>query len=191
VLDWLTDEGIEPIFEPPTPPPFSTPTPPARTRLIAEVLAFVRAARQLRGVTRIALIGSLTIDEPEPKDADLLVSVTDDADLAPLATLGRKLQGHAQGFNRGGEVFLADARGNYLGRTCPWKQCAPGIRMRCDALHCGKRHYLHDDLETIRLASELVASPPIALWPNIITRVPIPADVEQGLIAPLKELYET
>jgi hypothetical protein len=63
--------------------------------------------------------------------------------------------------------------------------------MRCDALHCGKRHYLHDDLETIRLTSELVASPPIVLWPQIIARVPIPADVEQGLIAPLKELYET
>jgi len=81
----------------------------------------VRAASRLPGVLRIALIGSLTTDEPDPKDADLLVTVADDADLAPLATLGRKLQGHAQSFNRGGEVFLADPRGNYLGRTCPWK----------------------------------------------------------------------
>jgi hypothetical protein len=196
VLDWLAEEGIEPILalersegiESPPPPLSSMPTPPVRTRLIAEVLAFVRAARQLPGVTRIALIGSLTTEEPEPKDADLLVTVTDDADLAPLATLGRKLQGHAQGFNRGGEVFLADPEGNYLGRTCPWKQCAPGIRMSCDALHCGKRHYLHDDLETIRLTNELIAAPPIVLWPKIITRVPIPADVEQGLITPSKEL---
>lgn len=188
VLNWLAEEGIEPIIEPPSPPPTSTPTPPARTRLIAEVLAFVRAARQVPGVTRIALIGSLTTAEPEPKDADLLVTVTDDADLAPLATLGRKLQGHAQGFNRGGEVFLADPAGNYLGRTCPWKQCAPGIRMSCDALHCGRRHYLHDDLETIRLAEELIAVPPIVLWPQIIARVPIPADVEQELISPLQEL---
>ncbi len=196
VLNWLAEEGIEPILalersegiEPPSLPPTSTPTPPARTRLIAEVLAFVRAARQVPGVTRIALIGSLTTAEPEPKDADLLVTVTDDADLAPLATLGRKLQGHAQGFNRGGEVFLADPAGNYLGRTCPWKQCAPGIRMSCDALHCGRRHYLHDDLETIRLAEELIAVPPIVLWPQIIARVPIPADVEQELISPLQEL---
>jgi len=187
-LDWLAEAGIEPIIEPPALPPTSTPAPPARTRLIAEVLAFVRAARQVPGVTRIALIGSLTTAEPEPKDADLLVTVTDDADLAPLATLGRKLQGHAQGFNRGGEVFLADPAGNYLGRTCPWKQCAPGIRMSCDALHCGRRHYLHDDLETIRLAKELIAAPPIVLWPQIIARVPIPADVEQELISPLQEL---
>jgi hypothetical protein len=31
-----------------------------RARLIAEVLAFVRAAHRLPGITRIALIGSLT-----------------------------------------------------------------------------------------------------------------------------------
>jgi hypothetical protein len=187
ILEMLAEENIEPIIEPPSPPPSATPTPPARTRLIAEVLAFARAARQLPGVTRIALIGSLTTDEPEPKDADLLITVADDADLAPLATLGRKLQGHAQGFNRGGEVFLADPQGNYLGRTCPWKQCAPGIRMRCDALHCGKRHCLHDDLETIRLAKELIAAPPIELWPQIAARISTPTDVEQGLIAPLRE----
>jgi hypothetical protein len=160
--------------------------PPARTRLITEVLAFVCAAGQLPGVVRIALIGSLATAKPDPKDADVLVTVTDDADLAPLATLGRKLQGHAQGFNRGGEVFLADPRGNYLGRTCPWKRCGPGIRMRCDALHCGRRPYLHDDLGAMRLPQALIAAPPIELWPEIVTRVPIPQDVEQGLIVPLR-----
>lgn len=115
VLDWLAEENIEPILaleqsegiELPSPPPSATPIPRARTRLVAEVLAFVRVARKLPGVTRIALIGSMTTEEPEPKDADLLVTVTDDADLARLATLGRKLQGHAQGFNRGGDVFLS------------------------------------------------------------------------------------
>ena len=188
-LEWMAEEGIEPILEPPTLPP-SSPTPPARTRLIAEVLGFVRAGRQLPDVTRIALIGSLTTEESEPKDADLLVTVTFDADLAPLATLGRKLQGHAQGFNRGGEVFMADPEGNYLGRTCPWKLCGPGIRMSCDARHCGRRHYLHDDLQTIRLAQELITFPPLVLWPKIIARVVIPADLEQGLVVPLKESLE-
>jgi len=118
----------------------------------------------------------------------MLVTVTDDADLAPLAKLGRKLQGHAQGFNRGGEVFLADLEGNYLGRTCPWKRCGPGIRRSCDALHCGRRHYLHDDLEAICLAKDLIAAPPLELWPEIVTRVPIPEDVEQALIVPLKDV---
>ena len=141
----------------------------------------------LSGVLRIALIGSLTTAEPDPKDVDLLVTVSDDADLEPLAKLGRKLQGHAQQLNRGGEVFLADPQNNYLGRTCPWKQCGPGIRLSCDALHCGQRHYLHDDLKTIRLAKKIVAAPPIELWPQVVARVSIPADVEQGLIAPLRE----
>ena len=58
-----------------------------RARLIAEVLAFVRAAQQLPGVSRIALIGSLTTNKADPKDADLLVTVTDDTDLEPLARL--------------------------------------------------------------------------------------------------------
>lgn len=138
-------------------------------------------------MTRIALIGSLTTGEPEPKDVDLLVTVTDGADLALLATLGRKLNGHVQSFGRGGEVFLADPRGNYLGRTCPWKECGPGIRASCDALHCGQRLYLHDDLDTIKLASDLIIAPPIELWPQLIARMPIPQDVKQGLITLLSK----
>ena len=46
------------------------------------------------------------------------MTVAEEMDLAPLATLGRKLAGHMQGFNRGGEIFLADGRDNYLERTC-------------------------------------------------------------------------
>jgi len=191
VLDWLESKGIEPVMQEPVPAPPSLPTLSSRTRLMAEVLTFVRAARQLPGVLRIALIGSLTTDEPDPKDADLLVTVTDEADLKPLAALGRKLAGHAQSFNRGGEVFLADPRGRYLGRTCPWRDCGPGFRVRCDALHCGQRPYLHDDLETIKLAQSQIAAPPIELWPQVVTRVPIPQDLEQTLIAPLKADAET
>ena len=152
------------------------------------MLAFVRAAQRLPGITRIALIGSLTTNKANPKDADLLVSVTDDTDLTSLARLTRKLQGHAQTINRGGEVFLADASNNYLGRICHWKECAPGIRMRCDALHCGRREYLHDDLETITLAQSVIAAPPLELGPEVIVRVPIPQDIEHGLLIPIVEV---
>jgi hypothetical protein len=120
------------------------PLPPIiRSRLIAEVLDLVRKASQIPGVLRIALIGSLTTNKPTPKDADLLITITDDVDLAPLAKLGRRFSGHAQNFNKGGEIFLSDPQGHYLGRICHWKRCGPGIRMSCDALHCGRRHYLH------------------------------------------------
>jgi predicted nucleotidyltransferase len=156
-----------------------------RPRLIAEALAFVRAARELPGVSRIALIGSLATTKSDPKDVDLLVTVADDADLGALATLGRRLQGRAQSLNRGGEVFLADPRGAYLGRLCPWTRCGPGIRLGCDARHCGRRLYLHDDLEAIRLARSLVEAPPLEVWPQVVARVPPPADVVEGLLTPL------
>jgi hypothetical protein len=112
--------------------------------------------------------------------------VTDDTDLAPLAHLSRRLQGHAQNMHRGGEVFLANPQNNYLGRICRWKICAFGIRMSCDALHCGQREYLHDDLKEVTLAQSLIATPPLELWPKIIARVPIPQDVEQGLLIPMR-----
>jgi hypothetical protein len=60
--------------------------------------------------------------------------------------------------------------------------------MSCDALHCGQRHYLHDDLEAITLSKDLIAAPPLELWPEIVARVPIPEDVEQVLIVPLRGL---
>lgn len=184
VLNWLESEGIEPVIEPP--PAVELP-PPARPRLIAEVLAFVRAACKLPGVTRIALLGALATDEPDPQDAELLVTVADDADLAPLATLGRKLAGHAQSFGRRGVVFLANPQGNCLGRTCPWRQCGPAIRLRCEAEHCGRRPYLHDDLEASQLPKALIAAPPIELWPQVVARVPVPGDLERDLMVPLVE----
>jgi len=52
--------------------------------------AFVRSARMLPGVRRIALIGSLATDRVDPKGVDILVTVDDDADLAPLAPLARR-----------------------------------------------------------------------------------------------------
>jgi hypothetical protein len=67
------------------------------------------------------LIGSLTTEKTDPKDANLLVTATAEADLTPLARLGRRLQGRARGRNRGGEVFPAVPGGNNLGRLCPWK----------------------------------------------------------------------
>jgi hypothetical protein len=161
--------------------------PPIRAHLLSGVLAFTRAACRIPGVARIALIGSLTTNKPQPKDADMLVTIADDADLALLAAQGRKLRGHAQTRNHGGEVFLANPQGGYLGRTCPWKLCAPGVRMSCDALHCGWRPFLHDDLGAIKLRRTLIAEPPIELWPQVVARVTPPPDVEALLLAPLRE----
>ncbi|MBI2238517.1 MAG: nucleotidyltransferase domain-containing protein [Actinobacteria bacterium] len=173
---------MEPVFDP---LPEPEPEPPVRPRLLAEALEFVRAARGLPGVRRIALLGSLATDREWPKDVDLLVTVEDGVDLAPLAKLARRLQGHAQSMGLGADVFLADPAGRYLGRTCPWSRCGPGIRASCDALHCGRRAYLHDDLETVHLADDLVAAPPVDLWPAVLARVAVPDDVREGLVSPV------
>ena len=60
------------------------------------------------------------------------------------------------------------------------------LRARCDALHWGWP-YLHDVLEAVRLPENLTAAPPIELWPTVIARVPVPEDVEQALLMPLRE----
>lgn len=187
ILEWLEEEGIEPNSAPDPRIVDMEKFVELRHRLLNEVVIFVRTARHLPEVTRIALIGSLTTDKVDPKDADLLVTIKDDADLEQLATLGRKLSGHAQNFDRGGEVFLADERNNYLGRTCPWKRCGPGIRASCDALHCGWRPYLHDDLKDIKLPKSLVAEPPLELWPEFVARVPVPDDVTKIVLQALQQ----
>jgi predicted nucleotidyltransferase len=69
---------------------------PIRAFLLAEVRRFVERACTCLGVRRIALVGSLTTDKENPKDADVLITVDDDADLTPLATLGRKLTRRAE-----------------------------------------------------------------------------------------------
>ena len=86
-----------------------------RQQLLEALRRFVVAVRQITGVRRIAVLGSIVTAKPDPKDIDVLVVVADDADLTPLATCARRLQGESQSFNRGADVFLADERGTYIG----------------------------------------------------------------------------
>lgn len=160
---------------------------PVREFLLSEALHFVRASSRLPGMRRIPLLGSLLTDKPEPKDIDLLVTVEADCDLDPLAAAGRRLKGRAQGWNRGADIFLADGKGLYLGRTCGWRECAPGIRLACNAQHCGRRHFLNDDLQIVTLASELILNPALELWPSTVRRTVLPRDVEEILVRPLAQ----
>jgi len=131
----------------------------------------------MSGVRRIALVGSLTQEKPNPKDADILITLDDDTDLTALATAARKLKGAAQTRNKGADIFLANLAGRYIGRICHWRECAPGIRASCDARHCGRRHFLHDDLDDITLDPRLVMEPPIEVWPAVVCRVAVPGDL--------------
>ncbi len=148
-----------------------------RYSLIQLATVFVQEAVQIPGVKRVALVGSITTPKPDPKDVDLLVTVEDTADLTTLAVIGRRLKGKTGSLGSGADVFLANPQGKYIGRICEWKDCRPGVRIRCDALHCGRRHYLHDDFKAVRLSSELVQSPPVILWPEPRWSEPVPPDL--------------
>jgi predicted nucleotidyltransferase len=184
MIEWLHSIGVEPT----NPEPVShdlPPLPDLRRIMCAEVRRFVRFARDIEGVKRVALLGSLTTDKEFPKDIDVLVTVSDDCELAPLAQLGRQLSGHMNSHRAGADVFLASENGRYLGRTCPWRNCGPGYRKRCDAMHCGARPYLHDDLHAVRVKEELIAQPPVLLWPKLAAAEEVPPDVREQLIEQL------
>jgi hypothetical protein len=166
--------------KPPEPRPV---VPNPRDHLLAAVLAFVRSAREMPGVLRIALVGSLVTDKPVPKDADLLVTIEATMDLERLAAVSRRLKGQMQSINLGADIFLANEAHQYLGRICHYKECRP--RMACEALHCGQRDHLNDDLGVITLSPALVSEPPIELWPRLLTRAAVPADTDALLLQPL------
>jgi len=64
----------------------------------------------------------------------------------------------------GADIFLADVTGRYLGRICQ-RECHP--RVACLAQHCGRREHLNDDLHVVTLSKELIAAPPVDLWPTV------------------------
>ena len=148
--------------------------------LLQALAQFIRAAPGVSGVARIAVIGSLTTEKLYPKDADVLVTVRDDADLERLSRLGRKLKGVAQTRNLGADIFLADQAGRYIGRTCPFKECHP--RSSCAGKSCGSGRWICDDFEAVRLSDQLIAEPPLEVWPKVVVRATLPADARKVLI---------
>ena len=157
-----------------------------REALLLAVWSFVQAARHCPGVLRVALLGSLATNKAIPKDADVLVTIDHEMNLANLARAGRRLKGSAQTINLGADIFLADATGRYLGRICHYRECHP--RAACLAQHCGLRQHLNDDLQVVTLSKELLAAPPIELWPSVVRRLTAPPDVEGLLLTKLEQI---
>jgi hypothetical protein len=158
---------------------------PAEVRgtLLALTLEFVLAARELVGVHRIALLGSLTTNKDRPKDADVLVTIDTETPVEELARIGRRFQGRAQGINSTADVFLVDLDGRYLGRVCHYRECHP--RAGCRARHCGARPHVTDDLDVVSLDHPLILEPPLILHPSVIAAGEVPADVAALLLARL------
>ena len=152
-----------------------------RRSLLVLAADFITRVRDLPGVLRLALLGSIVTEKAKPKDIDLLVTIGDNCDLRLLATRARRLKGRAQSLGSGADVFLADADGVYLGRTCQWRTCRPGIRVACDASHCGRRPFLHNDFRALTLSTALVSAPPLELVPRVVVRGALPVDVADWL----------
>ena len=95
-----------------------------RSDLLDATIQFITSIVEVPGVQSVSLLGSIVTDRPDPKDIDLLLTIADDTDVSVVAAHARRLQGRAQQLNRGADVFLADERGTYLGRTCHWKESA-------------------------------------------------------------------
>ena len=148
-----------------------------RAFLIAEAFRFIDRVVAFPGLRRIAMVGSLISSKSDPKDIDILITIDDEADLTALATAARQLKGATQTKNKGADVFLANPAGQYIGRICHWRRCDPGIRASCDAQNCGRRHYLHDDLDDVNLDPLLVKEPPLEIWPMVVYRQSVARDL--------------
>jgi len=157
-----------------------------RQKLLAHLPWFVRSVARVEGVQRISILGSITTEKLKPKDIDFLVMVEHSAELEPIARLGRKLKGRTGSEGGGADIFLTDTLGNYIGRTCSWKECRRGARMSCEALNCGRRQYLYDDLQKITLSQETIAGA-LQLWPLVEKRVGLPEDLETAIVELMRE----
>lgn len=151
-------------------------------RLTAE---FVRAARGVSGIERIAVVGSLVSDKARPKDADVLVTVSANTDYRALARAGRQFQGRAQQINSTADIFLCDPALRYLGRICHYRECYR--RRLCFARHCGAQPGVADDLDVIQLPHAALASPPLVVYPHVVSTTELPADVLDLLVRPFAQ----
>ena len=154
----------------------------SRQHLLHAAASFVESMKTVHGVIRIALVGSIVTGKLNPKDIDLLVTVATNVELDRIAAAGRRLKGAAQTKNLGADIFLVNEHDQYIGRTCGWKICEPGIRIACRADNCGKRKYLKDDLTDLKLSNDLVKRPPLILWPRCEINMKVPSDVAQILL---------
>lgn len=152
----------------------------AREVLLHALMRFVESAKRVHGVARIAIVGSLTTGKPDPKDADVLVTVEGDADITKLAALGRKLKGEAQRYNLGADVFLASIQGAYMGRTCSFRECRP--RLACRGTQCRPGNWICNDFHEVKLPEHLIAMPPLEIWPHAVIRTALPEDILRVLL---------
>jgi len=149
-----------------------------RGALLLAAKWFFNRATKLESVTRIALIGSICTDKKNPKDIDILLTIAPAADIAPISKLKRQMSGRIQRGLLGADIFLAE-EGSYIGRPCRFREPHPRVGCAQDGLRCDfNRPFLCDTSCSFELKKEVITSPPIILYPRLLTAGKIPADVQ-------------
>ena len=155
--------------------------PEPRRALLLAVCSFVRAARICPGVRRIALMGSLVTNKPIPKDADVLVTIDDTTDLTGLARAASAPQGVCSNHQPSSLMRLgvtSDAFASIASAIRAW-HASPSI---ADAAPTSTMTHV------VTLSKELLAAPPIDLWPDVVRRLKVPPDVDALLLTELERV---
>ncbi len=177
-----------------------------REHLLKGGVTFIERASAIPGIQRIAMVGSMTTDKKIPKDIDFLVTVNESIDFKDLAEAGRQLQGYAHRINLTADIFITNSDGIYIGRTCNYKE--PFLRRDCQGKVCGHFLLMDEDIpavlqafnsllhlcsdtEMIKFTKEEIDKPPLIIWPEIVRNAPIPEDVENILLKPVKRINES
>jgi hypothetical protein len=160
-----------------------------RREMLAVLEEFLPSLEELECVEMIGLMGSMTMPKLEPKDIDLVVCTASGSDLVGLAAIFRKMLGRLQSIGRGIDIFIFE-NGDYIGRPCIHRECAPGIRLSCKADHCGKRRHLCDDLKEMMLYPTTLTRLPVKLHPRSWYLDDVPQDIKD-FVKQHKEEFST
>lgn len=149
-----------------------------RGALLLTAKWFFERAIKLESITRIALIGSICTEKKNPKDIDLLITVTSGSDITPISKLKRQMAGRIQRGLLGADIFLME-EGQYMGRPCRFREPHPRAACGHEGLRCDfDRPFLCDTSCAFSLKKELLNSPPIILYPKFRASIEVPKDVQ-------------
>ena len=156
------------------------PTSATRSAFIRNALEFAEKISRQKGVQRIAIVREITKPIREPEILCLLVTIDEEAPIKPIADIGRKLKGRMVSMPNaaGADVFLANEAHEYLGRTCSYRECHP--RVACEGSQCYGT-YIANDFHVFTPGPEVIQSPPVEVYPQVVIRERIPDDLRRAL----------
>lgn len=157
-----------------------------RSALLQAAKWFLENIFKRDDIEKIAFLGSICTNKKYPKDIDILVYLKPGADIESIAALKRKFQGRIDRGTMGADIFLAE-NGKYIGRACCYKE--PWVRAVCaqQKLCCNRdRIFLCDTSQSFALKPEIVANPPVVVYPDFSTESAIPNDLKEMIESVLR-----